>query len=195
MSDELNMSFRQSEHIMTTYELQQRIAKIQDANTLPEVVSSMVNGIHIKETTTIHNTLKTRENIESTEQTHMSRTSANTATCNGNVKGRGSVSKPIVDVTMGEGLLNVVKALLIFLPTAPPALQHHLPFQRGYRATLTAGSAVGHLKGVEAVVQSPHPDLINQTRHTLKGITRVISLIKIVLLTLNEEMSVTRRNG
>lgn len=194
MSDELNMSFRRSELIMTTYELQQRMVKIQDANTHPEVGSSMVNGTHIKETTTIHNISKTCENIESTEQTHTSRTSANTATCSGKEKGSGSDLRPTGDVTTGEGLLNAAKARLIFLPTAPPALQHHLPSQRGYRVTPTAGSAVDRLKGVEAVVRSPRPDLRSLTRHTVKGIPRVISLIKIVLLTLNEGMSVTRRN-
>ena len=180
---------------MTTYELRQRTPKTQDANTQPEVESSMVNGIHIKETTTIHNTLKTRGNTESTEQTPTSRTSANTATCNGNANGRGSASKPTADATMVEGLLNAVKALLTFPPTARPARQRHLPFQRGYRVTLIAGCAAGHLKGVEAVVQSPHQDLRNPTRYTLKDTTSSIRLRKIVLLTLNEETSATRRSG
>ena len=183
MSDEVNMSFRPSEHTMTMYELRPRTLKIQDANTRPEVGSSTVNGIHIKETTTIHNTLKTHGNTESTEQTPTSRTSVNTATCSGNVNGRGNALKPTTDATMAEGLLNAVKALPIFLPTASPAQRHHLPFRRGYRVTLNAGCAVGHLKGVEAVVQSPHPDLRNPTRHTLKDTTSLISLRKIVLLT------------
>lgn len=161
MIGELNMSFRQKDNIMKMYGQQEHILMIPVVNILPEVGSFTLNGTHIREITMIHNTLKTPGNIENTELILMSRTSANTAICNGNVKERGNVLKRIVDVIMGGGQLSAVKAHLTLLLVVLLVLLHLPHSLRGYQVIQTAVFVADLQKEVVAVVQSPHPDLRN----------------------------------
>ena len=195
MKDELSMSFKQKDNIMKMYGHQEPIPKIPVVNTLPEVGSSTLNGTLIREITMIHNTLKTHGNIENTELTLMSRTFANIAICNGNVKERGSALKLIVDVIMGEGPLNVAKAHLTLPLVALLALLHLPHSLRGYPAIQTAVFAADPLKEVAAAVQSLHPDLRNLKRHVLKGTIKWTNLRRIESLRLKEGIWLRRKSG
>lgn len=194
MIDELNMSFKQKDNITKMYGHQEHILKILVVNTLPEVESSTLNGTRIREITMIHNTLKTPGNIENTELTLMSRTFANIAICNGNVKERGNALKQIVDVIMGGGPLSAARAHHTLPLVVLLALLHHLHSLRGYQVIQTAVFVADLLKEVEAAVQSPHPDLKNLKRHALKGIIKLTNLRRIESLKLKEGIWLKRRS-
>lgn len=153
--------FRQKDNTMKTCGQLEPILKIPVASILPEVGSFTPNGTHIREIIMIRNTSKILGNIGSTELILMSRTSANTAICNGNVKEKGSVLKRIVDAIMGGEQLSAVKAHLTLLLVVLQVLLHLRPFLRGFRVIQTVVFAAGLRKEAVAAVQSHHPDLRN----------------------------------
>lgn len=175
MTDEANMSFKQKDSITRMFEHLELTRMIHGGNTPPEVESSILNGTHIKEIIMIHSTLRTQESIGNTELILMSRTFANTATCNESEKERGSALKRIVVVIMEEGPSSVAKALLtspLDVLSAPP---HRLRSPREYQVTQTGEFVVDHLTEVAAAVRFPPPDLKNWKRHALKDIIKLIN--------------------
>lgn len=191
MSVDHNMSLQLRGHTMKMHEQLEPTLKIHVASTLPGAANSTQNGTNTRGITMTHVALMTLVNSEITE-TLTSKTSANTVTCSGNGRGRGSVLKQTVNVTMGGGLLTLARAP--HTPVALPALLH-LPLSlNAYQVTQIVAFAVGPQSEVAAAVHFHHQDLKSLTRPDPIDITRVINRRRRDSLKLNVGMGVKRRS-